>query len=274
MHFRSLAVFALVGTLTELVSAHAKISSATGNAGGKGAGLGITPNSGNSQSDVGIISGNTGCGKTVSGGTINIGSATQTDITNNGGTLPQVSSGGSLSMTLHQVNADGAGPYTCSINTDGTGNSFTAITVTTNVPGTGGKSTASNQDFPLNAALPANMQCTGTVAGQSNVCIVACKNPSGFGGCVPVQQTGGTNTGTNTGTNNGGAAAVSVPTTLQTSTTPKAAKAPATSATSTAAAAVASTTGTTTSTTTGHGHHHHHQQSNNTGGTAAAGAAC
>jgi len=52
-----------------------------------------------------------------------------------GPTLPQVSAGGSLTMTLHQINADGAGPYKCMIDATGTGTNWTPITVTTNVAG-------------------------------------------------------------------------------------------------------------------------------------------
>lgn len=46
------------------------------------------------------------------------------------------------------------------------------------------------QDLPLTAAIPAGQTCTGTVAGQANVCMVRCENPARagpFGGCVPVQ---------------------------------------------------------------------------------------
>jgi hypothetical protein len=50
-------------------------------------------------------------------------------------------------------------------------------------------------DFPLNAAVPANQQCSGTVAGQSNVCLVRCQNAARagpFGGVVPVQMANST----------------------------------------------------------------------------------
>lgn len=38
-------------------------------------------------------------------------------------------------MTLHQVNGDGAGPYTCMIDATGTGTNWVNMQVTTNVPG-------------------------------------------------------------------------------------------------------------------------------------------
>jgi hypothetical protein len=42
----------------------------------------------------------------------------------NGATLPQITPGGTVSMTLHQVNGDGAGPYTCMMDATGTGEWF------------------------------------------------------------------------------------------------------------------------------------------------------
>jgi hypothetical protein len=173
--------FALL-SLTTLVSAHGLITAAKGNAGGSGSGIGFVPGTaGTSESDVTLFKGNSVCGQTAAGVTNNIASGTSTILSQNGGTLPQVTAGGSLSMTLHQVNADGAGPYTCQISTDATGNTFTTLQATTQVPGNNGVSSANNQDFPLVVSLPSNLQCTGTVAGQSNVCLVRCKNPSGAG---------------------------------------------------------------------------------------------
>lgn len=37
-----------------------------------------------------------------------------------GDQLPQITPGGMVMMTLHQINGDGAGPYACMINADGT----------------------------------------------------------------------------------------------------------------------------------------------------------
>lgn len=45
-------------------------------------------------------------------------------------------------------------------------------------------------DQALTAAIPANQACTGSVAGQDNVCLVRCMNDANagpFGGVVPVQ---------------------------------------------------------------------------------------
>jgi hypothetical protein len=113
----------------------------------------------------------------------------------NGATLPQVSQGGALMMTVHQVNGDGAGPYTCMIDATGTGTNWTPIQVTQNIDGNarGRNNDQQMQDLPLSVAIPADQTCTGTVAGQSNVCMVRCENPARagpFGGCVPIQMAG------------------------------------------------------------------------------------
>lgn len=51
------------------------------------------------------------------------------------GSLPRVSQGGELTMTLHQVNRDGAGPYVCMIDATGTGTNWVAMDITQQVPG-------------------------------------------------------------------------------------------------------------------------------------------
>lgn len=99
-----------------------------------------------------------------------------------------------MTMNLHQVNGDGAGPMKCSVDPTAAGDNFEDMTITTNVPGNNGKSNAKNADFPLVAKMPDGVSCTGNVAGVKNVCMVKCQNPSGpFGGTVAVQ-TGGAGT--------------------------------------------------------------------------------
>jgi len=61
-----------------------------------------------------------------------------------GGTLPQVQR--QITLTLHQINGDGAGPMACSVDTAASG-AFEDAVVATNVPGNNGNSGASNQDF-------------------------------------------------------------------------------------------------------------------------------
>lgn len=72
-----------------------------------------------------------------------------------GGELPTPSPAGLVTMTLHQVNGDGAGPYECGCSADASGASFTPMTVVTNVPGRNSRSDARAEDFPLVAQMPA-----------------------------------------------------------------------------------------------------------------------
>jgi hypothetical protein len=58
-----------------------------------------------------------------------------------------------------------------------------------------------NEDYPFQATMPAGMSCSGTVAGQSNVCLVKIVNPSGdgpFGGVIAVQMASGASAGNTT----------------------------------------------------------------------------
>jgi hypothetical protein len=87
-------------------------------------------------------------------------------------------------MTIHQVNGDGAGPFTCDVSADG-GSTFIAATVTKNVPGKNGNSRARATDFNVQAVVPAGTTCAG--GPNSDACIMRCRNPSNagpFGGCV------------------------------------------------------------------------------------------
>jgi len=186
----------------QLVAGHGAIIKAVGDAGGTGSAIGVvpdTPRDGTKrnpfQQDSTRFKGDNAatCGQTVGGGENDIQTGVQTVLAANGNTLPQVSAGGSLMMTLHQVNGDGAGPYTAEVNTDGTGSTWKALTVMTNVPGTNSRSQAKATDFPLTVAMPAAMACTGSIAGQNNVCLVRAMNAAKagpFGGCVAIQMAG------------------------------------------------------------------------------------
>lgn len=203
----------------QLVAGHSVIINAVGDAGGKGTALGVvqdTPRDGTRrnpfQQDATRFRGaskNT-VGETVGAGTNNVESGTTKILSENGGTLPQVTAGGELTMTLHQVNGDGAGPYTCMINADGTGTKWENIQVTQNVDGRRGNNRqGAKTDHPLAAAIPAGQECTGSVAGEDNVCLVRCQNQAAagpFGGVVPVQLDNG-KAGNNTTADNGNAGA-------------------------------------------------------------------
>ncbi|KYK57476.1 hypothetical protein DCS_04486 [Drechmeria coniospora] len=185
----------------ELASAHGGIIRAVGENNTEGMALGIVTSTDRTgtrrnpfQQDSTRFRGDAAesVGETLGGGTNDVESGTSAIMAETGGQLPVVRAGGELEMTLHQVNADGAGPYTCMINDDGTAKSWQNIQVTQNVAGNdrGRNRNGNASDHPLNVRIPADQQCTGTVAGMSNVCMVRCQNPARagpFGGVVPVQ---------------------------------------------------------------------------------------
>lgn len=185
----------------QLAAGHSIITGATGDAGGKGMALGVdssTPRDGTRrqpfQQDATRFRGASAqtFGETLAGGDNNLESGTSAIMAETGDSLPQVTAGGEISMTIHQVNSDGAGPYKCMINADASGATWEPIQVTKDVPGNnrGRNRDGEMQDFELKAAIPANQQCSGTVSGQNNVCLVRCENPANagpFGGIVPVQ---------------------------------------------------------------------------------------
>ncbi|KAL7629679.1 1,3-beta-glucanosyltransferase gas1 [Parahypoxylon ruwenzoriense] len=197
--FKAILAFGLVAT-AELVAGHGVITEATGDAGGTGMALGVdssTPRDGTRrqpfQQDSTRFRGDQAdtVGETIGAGDNDIEQGTQAIMAETGDQLPQITAGGELTMTLHQVNADGAGPYTCMINDDGTGAQWDDIDVTQSPPGDDSRDRDGNEtDFPLIAAIPADQECTGTVAGQENACLVRCQNGARagpFGGVIPVQ---------------------------------------------------------------------------------------
>ncbi|KAI6376730.1 hypothetical protein MCOR25_002695 [Pyricularia grisea] len=186
-----------------LVAGHGAIIKAVGDAGGEGMGLGVvtsTPRDGTRrdpfQQDSTRFKGQQAdsFGETVGGGQNDVESMTKAIMAETGTQLPQISPGGSLQMTLHQVNGDGAGPYTCELNSDASGSSWQQIRVTTTPPGRNSRNRdGAMTDFPLVAEIPQRQACTGTVAGQTNVCLVRCMNGARagpFGGVVAAQLAG------------------------------------------------------------------------------------
>ncbi|KAF6826315.1 hypothetical protein CMUS01_09499 [Colletotrichum musicola] len=130
------------------------------------------------------------CGRTEIAGNIDIGENTENALAANA--VTQVKAGSEVTVTIHQVNADGAGPFFCDL--DPTSNSLGGsgqipLEVTNNVPGTNGFSQAKAQQFNVTVKMPADLKCTGASTG--NVCTVRCRNNAvagPFGGCFPVQQ--------------------------------------------------------------------------------------
>ncbi|KAK8214825.1 hypothetical protein M8818_002408 [Zalaria obscura] len=150
-----------------------------------------------------------GCGRTELAGNIDIGEQTEDELAKN--RVTKVTAGSTLSVTVHQVNADGAGPYVCDLDqssgytppqhfvtpplTPSAGNAntdFVPLTVTNNVPGVNGLSQAKEQDFTIKVALPSDLNCVGASTG--NICTVRCRNNAlagPFGGCFAIQQSDG-----------------------------------------------------------------------------------
>ncbi|KAG9126578.1 hypothetical protein FRC07_002918 [Ceratobasidium sp. 392] len=180
------------------VSAHGVITRVAGSNGVEGQGFGVddsTPRDGTRrnpfQQDSSIIrdreiaGGQAGpCGRTLAGGVNDV--VAQMEAASSAG-LPAANPDGTVEMTVHQVNGDGAGPYMCDVSTDGTGQNFVAMKVVTNVPGTNSRSRAKAQDFPLVAQMPAGASCSGGPNGDA--CLVRCRNAARagpFGGCTAV----------------------------------------------------------------------------------------
>jgi hypothetical protein len=132
------------------------------------------------------------CGRTEIAGNIDVGEQTENELAIN--RVTAVSSGTVMKVTIHQVNADGAGPYECDMDETSNGaTNFIPLKVTNNVPGANGLSQAKEQDFEINVAMPANYNCIGASTGD--ICTVRCRNTAvagPFGGCFAVQQTDGT----------------------------------------------------------------------------------
>lgn len=131
------------------------------------------------------------CGRTEIAGNIDIGEQTENELA--AGRMTQVSSGSVMKVTIHQVNADGAGPFECDMDeTSNAVTTFTPLKVTNNIPGSFGLSQAKEQDFTINVQMPENFNCIGASTG--NICTVRCRNNAvagPFGGCFAVQQTDG-----------------------------------------------------------------------------------
>jgi hypothetical protein len=110
--------------------------------------------------------------------------------------LPTTADDGTITMTFHQVNQDGAGPLTAQIDATSGGtdaSAFKDAQVMQNVPGIGigGLSAATTTDFAVKVMMPAGMTCSGTAGGASNVCIVKMQNSAlagPFGGSAAFTQ--------------------------------------------------------------------------------------
>lgn len=65
-------------------------------------------------------------------------------------------------MTLHQVNADGAGPYFCDLDEGSNSGMINKnLSVTNNVPGSNGLSQAQFEEFNITVTMPDDLKCIG-----------------------------------------------------------------------------------------------------------------
>ncbi|KAF8758311.1 hypothetical protein RHS01_02963 [Rhizoctonia solani] len=132
------------------------------------------------------------CGATLAGGSVNIANSLAAAEKAGNGQLPALTDDMVASITLHQVNGDGGGPFTAMFNADGTGLKWQNATVVTQAPGENGL-LVYGWAFQLfvRAQLPAGTKCTGGTNGDA--CLirvqtaVAAVGAGPFGGCFAVQ---------------------------------------------------------------------------------------
>ncbi|ORZ38461.1 hypothetical protein BCR44DRAFT_1387630, partial [Catenaria anguillulae PL171] len=183
----------------QTADAHAAIIGARGLNNIQGRALGVDPNlprNGETvvpfqqdsaiMKDNEIAAGGSPCGRTLQRGNIAIEPAMNA-LLQEFGAFPLVAPGQPMTLVLHQVNADGAGPYTCQISASASGRDFVNIPVLTNVPGVNGISAATGKTaHNMVVQIPEGVQCTG--GPNKNACLVRCRNPvvgaGTFGGCV------------------------------------------------------------------------------------------
>jgi len=94
--------------------------------------------------------------------------------------LPTCSDDGTVTMTYHQVNQDGAGPLNAQVDATSGGTdpeAFQDAEVTQDVPGAVlGLSGTTTTDFPIAVKMPAGMTCKGQIGDVKNVCVVRVRN--------------------------------------------------------------------------------------------------
>ncbi|KAF3771331.1 hypothetical protein M406DRAFT_354816 [Cryphonectria parasitica EP155] len=237
--YAQLSAIIIALAATPLVSAHGEILSAVGDLGGNGTALGIkgavVPGEGpnyetevqttvfwskdiNTDYDLGFTEGG------VAGNGNNQLDYVQYSMAQSGSTLPQVSSGGSVSGVFHVVTDDGCGPLQAVVDPTATSLFSKAVDaqVTSNVPttGTAGECPTSldsgvdnkikrtlrralvkmgllskrannvDKSYSYSVEIPAGTVCSGTINGMTGLCLVKVSNNNAngpFGGVVVVQ---------------------------------------------------------------------------------------
>ncbi|EFQ26172.1 GEgh16 protein [Colletotrichum graminicola] len=176
----------IASAMLAMANAQGVIIKAQGPSGPAGAGLLVDP----TKADANIINLQeitqnvvNECGRTILAGNIDIGETTENQLGNN--TVTHVTKGSNVDITIAQVSADGAGPYTCDL--DPTSNSIGATGQTKLAVK---EAKAQNGNIKLTVTMPKDLACVGASTG--NVCTVRCFNSNAkgpFGGCIAVQQT-------------------------------------------------------------------------------------
>ncbi|KJZ76107.1 hypothetical protein HIM_04563 [Hirsutella minnesotensis 3608] len=206
----------------ELVAGHGAIIKAVTPDGGESMALGVnpdTPRDGTrrnpNQQDSTRFQGSTAgsTGETLEGGANDVETGTKAIMQMTGQPLAQIRAGGEITMTVHQVNADGAGPYECMINADGTAEDWQNIEVTQNVPGNerGRNRDGNMSDIPLKVAVPAGQHPTFAWS--------AAPGAAAPGAAAPAAGAAGANRATAAGAAPGAAGALDTDTTAATGAT-------------------------------------------------------
>ncbi|KAJ3745283.1 hypothetical protein DFH05DRAFT_1000236 [Lentinula detonsa] len=184
----------VLASILRFAYGHAVITAVTGDNGVTTSGFGVTtdgsvPRNGTTeqpfQLDTPVLKNlvDDPCGATLLGGSIGMTSSLATALTQGGGNLPSLAADNTISFTLHQVNADGGGPFSAMVNTDATGQNWTSALITQQPPGANGLLSGGPVDSQVTAALPTGTTCTGTSAdgSVSNICLIRISN-GGTGG--------------------------------------------------------------------------------------------
>ncbi|KAK4699250.1 hypothetical protein P7C70_g7012, partial [Phenoliferia sp. Uapishka_3] len=198
-----LAPFIAATSVISYASAHAVITAVVGTNGVVTTGFGVvsgTLRTGTDeqpfQTDTSVLKDLTTdpCGATLRGGAVNIAENLASVTKQGSGQLPSLSANLSITMDLHQINADGGGPFSAVVNTDATGRTWVAANVTQQAPGANAVIQQGPNNAQLTVQLPSGTACTGGAA--NNACLVRISNggplsvsngAGPFGGCLAVQ---------------------------------------------------------------------------------------
>ncbi|KAG9100542.1 hypothetical protein FS749_014619 [Ceratobasidium sp. UAMH 11750] len=187
-----IAGISLLATQVQLARSHAVIIDVAGDNGVHGAGFGMVssvPRDGTDeqpfQLDTSVFKNlvDDPCGSTLAGGSVNIASSLAASEKAGRGRLPALTDDLVTSITLHQVNGDGGGPFTAMFNTDGTGLTWENATVITQAPGENGLLLGGPFNSLFEAQLPRGTRCKG--GANKNACLIRVSNGGAADGAGP-----------------------------------------------------------------------------------------